>query len=115
MKTIYLDTANAEAMDELRAQFSSSGADRDAVVDLINGVVAENLSNAVAVKAFSGQSLADEDGGSYEAVDFQILSSYRIDGDTYFSGSEFRLNYSHYARELLELVEEAFAGVDVAS
>ena len=108
MKTIYLDTANDEAMDELRAGCLNLSSDRDTVIESITLIADQLLKQNPIGRIFGGPHLSDEDGTSYETVTFQILSSYKIDGETYISGTDFRLNYSHYTRELLELADEAF-------
>jgi len=108
MKTIYLDTANAQAMDELRAGYLNLSSNRDKILESITLITDQLLKQNPIGRIFGGPYLSDEDGISYETVTFQILSSYKIDGETYISGTDFRLNYSHYARELLELADEAF-------
>ena len=115
MKTLYFDTANAEAMDELRDVYLDLNSDRDTLIESITLITDQILKQNPIGKVFAGQHFSDEDGVSYEAVTFQVLSSYKIEGETYISGIDFRLNYSHYTQELLELAEEAYAGVDVAS
>lgn len=108
MKTVYLNTASDEAMDELRAGYLASNSDRDAAIETVTFTADNILKQNPIGKVFAGEHLADEDGVSYEYLTFQILSSYKVEGETYISGTDFRLNYSHYTREILELADEPF-------
>lgn len=116
MKAVYLDSSNTEAMDSLRAQYAALDTPReDTIEDRLKDIIAESLDGSSVGRVFRGAALVDDDGTHYESLSFKVLSTYTVEGEVHFSGNEFTINYSSYAAELLELAEEAFAGVDVAS
>lgn len=57
---------------------------------------------------FDGAHLTDDEGTVYETLNFNIQSVYKVDGDLWVSGNEFRINYTKYSNELLDIVEEAY-------
>lgn len=61
---------------------------------------------------FETDYLTDDDGKHYPSVSFVVLSTYEVDGDSWISGNEFRLNLTALqadARQDLELWREQSA------
>jgi len=118
MRTVYpIDSAElrAEMIDSIRA-----------LPDHLTALFTRDTRNRIAERQdpqrlldrtaetnyFDGAHLTDDQGTVYETLNFNIQSVYTIDGDTWVSGNEFRINHTAYANYLVEILEEAVGSLE---
>jgi len=114
MRTVYsLDRAelHSEMIDGLRRlpKELSEAFTTDTVKNTSKRMQPKNLLDKTAdTNYFDGAYLTDDEGTVYETLNFNIQSVYKVDGDLWISGNEFRINWTKYSNQLLDLVEEAY-------
>ena len=114
MRTVYpIDSAelHSEMIDGLR-QLPSELAEMfttDTAEKISKRLQPDRLLDRTAdTNYFDGAYLTDDKGTTYETLNFNIQSAYKVDGDLWISGNEFRINWTKYSNYLLDLVEEAY-------
>jgi len=114
MRTVYpIDSVelHAEMIDGLR-QLPSELAEMFTTdtADKISKRLQPNrlLDRTADTNYFDGAYLTDDEGTVYETLNFNIQSVYKVDGDLWISGNEFRINWTKYSNHLLDMVEEAY-------